>query len=750
MPKFKSIIEFALEQYGYIKQSRISEVITGTEKQSFQKYEQTPANFGAYLKQYADSSWVYACVYTIANTIAGIPLLVFREGMKDGQITRTPVVGSEFQKKLNKPNADPNDNYYNMMEFTVANSELTGNGYWLLDELISNTKPKNIYALISSSVRVVPSGSKTAAVKMAKEFSGKKELKPAFQKQIEDSVKEGDDVKSYIAGYVILRSDGGDPIFIDLNEMLHLKYMSPSNKYYGQSALGPGRWSVDTLKHALNTNLAIFKNGAKLDGVLETDSQLNDRVYDRLKDEWNRKYVGEANAHKTGILEKGLKWKAIQATLKDLEYIDGTKLNREEVCAIFGVPPVLVGILDKATYSNYKESVKVFYKLTIIPKLHKIELFLQTLANKFDPTLRVAFDLSNVEALKDDEKIKSEIAKTYHSTGIPINDIIKKLNLPFEPVVGGDVGYLPINLVPLGESKETPGSNSSGSEGNEEDDDEGEEEKTNRAAHMNKVNFSEERKTLKWERFVKTTKRIEDSYVKIIDRFFGKLERDIIKKIKAQGKGKKGVIDVDAVVFDPESVTQDWTVESNKIHTVALEETGKSELAALGIETAFDLENPRVTNFLKLYSTTKAKDVVGNLAILTRTSLAEGNSAGESIEDLTDRVENIYDPYKAERYKARRIAQTEVIGASNQGALEAYEQSGVVDSKSWLTSGLPNVRDTHVTAGGKYNEAGAIPLGEPFIVGAAQGTAPGQMNSAAEDINCHCTLLPVVKVEDNE
>jgi uncharacterized protein with gpF-like domain len=85
------------------------------------------------------------------------------------------------------------------------------------------------------------------------------------------------------------------------------------------------------------------------------------------------------------------------------------------------------------------------------------------------------------------------------------------------------------------------------------------------------------------------------------------------------------------------------------------------------------------------------------------------------------------------------IARTEVIGAANGAVLEAWEQSGVVEGKSWLAALDDRTRESHIAAHGQ-----TVPLDEDFQVGVGSGPAPGQIGEAEEDISCRCTITAVV------
>lgn len=482
------IVEKIFNKIGYFKAKRISDIFGSNRLFDITQFgAPIPDNYTKYLTAYRNEVWVYACVYVIATTIAGLPYKLMHYERRNGKLEKREYDDHPVEILINKPNRnDANSTWFNLLEWTIASMELTGNAYWLQDEMV-NGIPYSLHWLIPSKVRVKPGQSQ------------------------------------YVDGYIYQRDDSRKVIF-QPDEISHFKYMSVNDYYYGQSSISPCRWSIDTIKEAQRTNLSIFRNGAKLDGVLESEHVLPDPVFKRVQEQFNQKYVGVDKSHGTAILEKGLKYKTIVASMQELEFINGIKLSREDICACFGVPPVLVGILDRATYNNYSESLKIFWTNTVIPKLKRLEPIITAIVKKYDENAFFEFDISNVEALKEDEKTKSEIAKTYFSMGVPLNEIIQAFNLPFSPVKGGDVGYLPLNLMPI----TIP----------ERSQDEPEKQKQ----LVKGTHYTPEKKLMLWKQFDRLTSQIMKRYHKIIEEFFTSQEKKVIRNLEKESKRQNNPI----------------------------------------------------------------------------------------------------------------------------------------------------------------------------------------------------------------
>ena len=89
------------------------------------------------------------------------------------------------------------------------------------------------------------------------------------------------------------------------------------------------------------------------------------------------------------------------------------------------------------------------------------------------------------------------------------------------------------------------------------------------------------------------------------------------------------------------------------------------------------------------------------------------------------------------RYRAERIARTEIMVASNEGIFEGGKNAGIPVKKEWLPIVDQFSRPDHAAMAG----VAPIPMDEAFIVGGAQMMKPGDEAGGAEHtINCRCAL----------
>ncbi len=136
-------------------------------------------------------------------------------------------------------------------------------------------------------------------------------------------------------------------------------------------------------------------------------------------------------------------------------------------------------------------------------------------------------------------------------------------------------------------------------------------------------------------------------------------------------------------------------------------------------------EKKQLDDFAKTWilqrSLTLAKSINMTTLEALRHELAIGYEQGESIQQLTKRIEGYFEDNA--RMRAERISRTEVISASNEGALHRYELEGVTKSEFFAA---PDACEK------------CSPLdGEIYNTNEAHGVIPVH-------VSCRCVFLPVV------
>lgn len=152
----------------------------------------------------------------------------------------------------------------------------------------------------------------------------------------------------------------------------HLKTFHPQDDHYGLSPLQAAAVAVDVHNSASAWSKALLDNAARPSGAivyrgLDGQSQLSSDQYDRLVSEIESNHQGARNAGRPMLLEGGLDRKPMGFSPSDMEFQKTKEAAGREIATAFGIPPMLMGIPGDATYANYQEANRAFYRLTVLP-----------------------------------------------------------------------------------------------------------------------------------------------------------------------------------------------------------------------------------------------------------------------------------------------------------------------------------------------------------------------------------------------
>jgi len=160
--------------------------------------------------------------------------------------------------------------------------------------------------------------------------------------------------------------------FFNLSRLLHFKGLT-TNGFWGINPIQCAR-NIIGLSIAAETHGAkLFANGAKLGGILTRPGKLKETASKNIIDSFNEKAGDLERAHKTMLLEEGMKWEKITMTAEDAQFLESRKYQRSEIAGWYRVPSHLINDLEKATFSNVEHLDLAFVKHALSPYLISIE-----------------------------------------------------------------------------------------------------------------------------------------------------------------------------------------------------------------------------------------------------------------------------------------------------------------------------------------------------------------------------------------
>lgn len=163
----------------------------------------------------------------------------------------------------------------------------------------------------------------------------------------------------------------------DSQPICHIRSFHPQDDHYGFSPLLAAASAIDVHNSASRWSKALLDNAARPSGAIVykgSDGQgaMTNDQYERLQNEMEAHHQGARNAGRPMLLEGGLDWKPMGFSPSDMEFQKTKEAAAREIAQAFGVPPMLIGIPGDATYANYAEANRAFYRLTVLPLAGKV------------------------------------------------------------------------------------------------------------------------------------------------------------------------------------------------------------------------------------------------------------------------------------------------------------------------------------------------------------------------------------------
>lgn len=354
-------------------------------------------------------SAVWACVRLISQTVASLPLVVYRKTDKGRELAPDHWFA---QLMAGKPNQY--QTRYEFWEHQVANLALHG----------------NLYAKKTMRAgRVVG-------------------LLPMNPLQTETVLIGGKVVHQF--------TQDGNVAALAAESVWHARMNG--DLIVGRSPLQFGRNLIGVAQAAEQAVSKVYTNGGKRSGVLSFDKLLTPEQRQQVRDNFANLTTGTDD--RLLVLELGAKFDPISMSPQDIELLASRRFQIEEICRWFGVPSVLVNDTSGSTTwgSGIEQIVLGFYKLNLRPYLEAIENSITThlFAESDRAEYEVEFDFEGL--LRATQKERYDGYRIGVTSGLLTPNEARAMEwLP--AVEGGDRLLIQGAMVPVQDAGKAPASN---------------------------------------------------------------------------------------------------------------------------------------------------------------------------------------------------------------------------------------------------------------------------------------------------
>lgn len=160
--------------------------------------------------------------------------------------------------------------------------------------------------------------------------------------------------------------EGGGMVRLVADEVLHLRDRTDPGSMLGKSRISVARETLGLSLALRSHGTGIFGRGARPASVI-TNERSHDLSTEQVGELQSRltQYANPANAGKTLVMPRGLKYQTVGLSNEDAEWLNAMQFGVTEVCRLFRVPPILVQELAHATYSNVTELGLQFVRFSL-------------------------------------------------------------------------------------------------------------------------------------------------------------------------------------------------------------------------------------------------------------------------------------------------------------------------------------------------------------------------------------------------
>lgn len=662
---------------------------------------------GALLRKY--EGYVYACVSAIAEEVADIEFQMLQVD-KDGN--EVVMQKHKFLDLLNEP--DPQTNKYDLIELTQTHIELAGEAFWQY-ELGENTD-------LPMRIKLLPPDRMAVAV---------------------------NEETGLVIGYTF--DDGkGNKVPFEVSEIEHFKMPCPWDKYRGYGTVEAAIVEIATHRASSEFTRNYLDNGAMPGGVLNLKRKLGKEAFEKVKREWKEEYGSVRNAGKTVVFnDQEAEFIKVGSSLNEIGLKELKDMTREDIMLMFRVPKPLLGMSGDVNRASAFVLRQEFARSVVDKKMARITNTLQEVASRYADFYnkrrvnKLEFKLTYVSPVPEDQEEKLSYYKAAGSTDfgwMTVNEIRDKEGL--EPVPGGDVIRRPTQSAPIGEPVDPKtGTTAKGKPRRKA-------AKSKKKEPKRALALPSDEQMEVWRKGLYTD---QDQY-----------EEQLLKDVRKHDQRQKQL-----VLANTKDLVKKAKDAYNDVLFDAEEEAAL--LLALLLPTVYQLYRHQGKNALQFIGdhgdvvmpeTSKAElnnrlaRMSRDYTIATRTELEQAITQAianqETPEQLAKRIEHIYG--QNEKWKALRVARTELSKASHLAIIDAWAQNGSVKYKEWFVhpGACPFCTETAKSANRIGLRENFYVVGQSISVDVAGKENPAVYNVTYEDIggpplhpNCRCTLRPV-------
>jgi len=591
-------------------------------------------------------SAVFSCVRILAETVASLPLILYRrreDGGKD-RATDHPLYSILHDVANTEMSA------YDLRETLMGHVALWGNAF---AEIELNQR--------GNIVGLWPLRPDRMTVKRADGDSG--ELQYSYRLSKADA-----------QGRL-------DRVFAPW-QILHIRGLG-SNGIVGYSVISLARQAIGLAMATEEFGGRFFGNGARPGVVLEHPGKLSETAEENLRKSWLAQHGGLEKAHRVAILEEGVKIHEVGMPLEDAQFLQTRTFQVRDIARWFRISPHLLGDLERATFSNIEHLGLEFGVYTLTPWLVRWEQQIKRslLTTKAEQGMFAEHLMAGL--LRGDLLSRYQAYAIGRQNGwLSANDVRSLENM--NPIADGDMYLVPLNMIPPDQvGQDLPNSWKEPPSGEVDETDETDERSLCTCGREHRLEVSGgQRLEARALRSARSRHRLARSYQRVYRDTAGRILRREMSDVRRQAERMLGSRDYGQFSVWLEEFYREhlgFVARNMKALKFAYGDVVAAEAQdEVGQETGLTPELVRyIQRYVEAYASRHSYQSEAEVRAAVQAALEEGTDPLEALEELFGRWE--------ERRPAE-IAEEETTRFNNALARMVYVIAGVIELR-WVAFG---------------------------------------------------------------
>lgn len=593
---------------------------------------------------YRRNAVAYACIRTLSTSVAEPPLKVFRKNT-DAEDENHPL-----RRLLERPN--PFMSEFEFWELVVTHMSICGKSYWWKQR--SNR---------GEPIALWP-------------------LRP-------DRISPKLDPDALLAGWTYTL-DGKD-FPLPVGDVLAFNLPDPGDETGGVvGGLGPLQVlaaEIDTDNEATSHVFALLRNYAVPGVAVKVKGEVDDDEKEAFKRDFMNRYGGSRRGEPAIIDGAEVDITPLSHTLRELEFPDLRGVAESRICAVIGVPAILVGVkvgLDSATYSNVAGARRFWVQTRLSEWWRRLsdQIAHDLLPDFGSEGVTVRFDINGLPSMQEIMAERAErFAAAFRSGVILVDEYRQALGLDPLPGKAGQVLYRPISAIVTDPAAPIETPTPPALKPPPEDDPEDEEEDDD--LEDDDQDDDEEAPPKALRRTVKSAERIA-AQIAVRERMAAPFGSDLAARWAKMGEAV--IARVKAKGATPGETKAEYITPADEAEVGAVILSYSAAAGVAGWEAASGLLGEAVEDLPSEAVRQRTFNEIGRRIVginaTTRADVARivtmASDEGVSLDELSKRLRGLF----TETYKGRAmtVARTESAHHYNQGSVHAYRESNVVEA----------------------------------------------------------------------